>query len=220
MRTSILTIICMVNCLMYAAGHSDAAPNDLRYFEFAFHEFDSSETFIAATNDSTILATIESQLALPVDQRLLHINGPIDSTDGGHNSPWSWHFVPGAWVLAEVSIELCDGIPSMVENDLRYWLYQVGDFCPWMSYVAGEVIFPCCIGTRGNLDDSPDQEVNLADLTIMIDHLFISFAPPACWEEGNVDQSSPEGSGSITLSDLTVLVDHLFVTLSPLPDCP
>ena len=40
---------------------------------------------------------------------------------------------------AEVTIELCDGRPSMVEADLGYWLRRVGSFCPWGSYVHAEI---------------------------------------------------------------------------------
>lgn len=78
----------------------------------------------------------------------------------------------------------------------------------------------CCVNDRGNVDASADEEVTLADLTVLIDHLFVTLTDPVCWEEANVDESAPEGAGSVTLGDLTVLVDHLFVSLAPLPPCP
>ncbi|MBD3257595.1 hypothetical protein GF377_04115 [candidate division GN15 bacterium] len=80
----------------------------------------------------------------------------------------------------------------------------------------------CCDDTnaRGNTDDSPDDAVTLGDLTVLIDNLFISLSPLACWEEGNLDGSLPEGEGSVTLGDLTVMIDHLFISLTPLPACP
>ena len=79
----------------------------------------------------------------------------------------------------------------------------------------------CCAGeSRGNVDGSPDGEVSLGDLTRMIDYLFVSFEPLDCWEEGNVDESQPEGEGSVTLGDLTRLIDHLFVSFDSLPPCP
>ncbi|MBD3258166.1 hypothetical protein GF377_07010 [candidate division GN15 bacterium] len=78
----------------------------------------------------------------------------------------------------------------------------------------------CCAGDRGNVDASPDEQPTLGDLTVMVDHLFIGLEPLECWEEGNVDESIPEGPGSVTLSDLTVLIDHLFISLAPLPPCP
>ena len=52
--------------------------------------------------------------------------GPGDS-----NGPWSWHFDPEEFRMAAATIELCDGRPSYVENDLDYWVDTVGGFCPW-----------------------------------------------------------------------------------------
>lgn len=92
--------------------------------------------FVAMTTDSAVVADLEEQLALPADQRTKFIIGPIAPGDGGHNLDWSWHFVPGEWVLTEVAVELCDGSPGLVEADLNYWLHTVGQFCPWDAYVA------------------------------------------------------------------------------------
>jgi hypothetical protein len=33
--------------------------------------------------------------------------------------------------LAEVTIELCDGRPSDVDDDLDYWIGTVKRYCPW-----------------------------------------------------------------------------------------
>ncbi|MBD3258322.1 S8 family serine peptidase, partial [candidate division GN15 bacterium] len=79
----------------------------------------------------------------------------------------------------------------------------------------------CCEGLRGNVDGQGDPSVpTLGDLTVLIDHLFISLTPLDCWEEANLDGSQPEGDGSVTLGDLTILVDNLFISLeSPIP-CP
>jgi hypothetical protein len=46
--------------------------------------------------------------------------------------------VPDEWDLAEISIELCDGAPDMVDADLDYWIGTVGRYCPWSSYVVSE----------------------------------------------------------------------------------
>lgn len=50
---------------------------------------------------------------------------------GDHNQPWSWHLDPDEVEMAEITVEVCDGRPSMVEEDRTYWLEQVGRFCPW-----------------------------------------------------------------------------------------
>jgi hypothetical protein len=98
----------------------------------------------------------------------------------------------------------CPGIYNPSQQDTDH--DGIGDACDG-----------CCVGVRGNIDGSLDNLVTMGDLTVMIDHLFISLTPLACPEEGNVDLST---DGLITMSDLTVLIDHLFISLTPLPACP
>ncbi len=72
----------------------------------------------------------------------------------------------------------------------------------------------CCIGIRGNVDHDLAESVDIADLTTLVDHLFITFAPIDCPNEGNVD-----AIGGIDIADLTMLVDHLFIGFTPLGGC-
>ncbi len=72
-----------------------------------------------------------------------------------------------------------------------------------------------CTGTTGNVDCDPLDEVTMGDLTVLIDHLFITLTPVCNEGEANIDLA-PE----ITMGDLTVLIDHLFISLDPLPACP
>jgi hypothetical protein len=65
----------------------------------------------------------------------MHVTGKLARGDGGFNQPWGWHLEPATVRMAEVSIELCDGRPSMVQEGLEYWLGTVGTFCPWGSRV-------------------------------------------------------------------------------------
>ncbi len=93
------------------------------------------------------------------------------------------------------------GYPEQEDNDRD----GIGNVC-------------CCTGpTLGNVDASPDNLVTMGDLTVLIDHLFISLDPLNCPEEGNVDLSV---DGLVTMGDLTILIDHLFISLTPLPPCP
>ena len=51
--------------------------------------------------------------------------------DGGVNIGYSWHIDPDSVEFAELTIELCDGLPSYVENGSLS-----GDrFCPWSAEV-------------------------------------------------------------------------------------
>jgi hypothetical protein len=98
--------------------------------------------FVAVTSDSQVVSLIASQLAKPAGSRDLFVTGRIERGNAGHNLAWSWHFIPDQWSLASVSIELCDGSPSMVEQNIDYWVGSVGRFCPWDSYVKSEVRYP------------------------------------------------------------------------------
>lgn len=99
--------------------------------------------FVACASNPGLIQEVLDELTKPLSDRR-HINGPIAAGDGGHNfngpHRFAWHFVPDQWSLAEISIELCDGRPySDVEQNLQYWLYQVGRFCPWSSAPLREV---------------------------------------------------------------------------------
>jgi len=65
----------------------------------------------------------------------MHPQGDLDFGDGGFNKPWSWHMKPETVEMVEVSVELCDGTPSMLEANLTYWVNTVKFFCPWDSKV-------------------------------------------------------------------------------------
>ena len=51
------------------------------------------------------------------------------------NAGWSWHLTEVAF--AEITIELCDGSPSMVEQAVRAGAeFGGGRFCPWSARVV------------------------------------------------------------------------------------
>ncbi len=217
----VLLVLWLVIACTAAADNQSGEHQGWRFFEFGIRGADMSENFVAATNDGAVIETIEGQLQLPENQRFLHINGAIDSTDGGHNLSWHWHFSPGQWVMAEMSIELCDGLPSMVEAALSYWLHTLGHFCPWASYVVEEITDGCCVGNRGNVNGDQWDAVNVSDITFLIEYLFgVPLGPiPPCPVEANANGDAEE---QITVSDITYLVDYLFgIPLGPAPPaCP
>lgn len=117
--------------------------NDTRFFEFA-HE-SSDATFVAWTSDTSVINDVLEQLQLPEDQRNKHINGVIERLPEGCesvNEPWSWYFPAGQWALAEFSIEVCDGNPQFVEDNIGEFVDNVGRYCPWGSYVKREISAP------------------------------------------------------------------------------
>ncbi len=71
--------------------------------------------------------------------------GSLKEGHGGFNRDvvtnrwWSWHLDPSTVTFAEAAIELCDGRPSFIEENLNYWLNTVRSFCPWGSVLEREL---------------------------------------------------------------------------------
>ena len=60
------------------------------------------------------------------------VNGALREGQGraDHNAPWTWHLDPIDIAMADFTIEVCDGRPSLVDSLLDDYL-TVGRFCPW-----------------------------------------------------------------------------------------
>lgn len=133
------------------------AAQTMRYFEVGLRIEPNSEnydgrdsSFIVAASDALLLAEIEAELALPPSERVKHISGPLIAGNGtfNHNGNFwfNWHLAPNEWRLSDFSIELCDGRPyTDIEQDLNYWIGNVGTFCPWSSYIKREVSQPVSV---------------------------------------------------------------------------
>lgn len=86
----------------------------------------------------------------------------------------------------------------------------------------GEILISnsCCLGDLGNIQpegqcDPSNQTVDITDMNVLIDHLFISLTPLCCDVEADLDYN-----GLIDVTDLNILNDNLFLTLTPLGTCP
>lgn len=72
----------------------------------------------------------------------------------------------------------------------------------------------CCLPpTVGDVDQS--GEVDITDISVLIDNQFLTLSPLVCDEEGDMDFS-----GVVDITDLSVLIDNQFLTLAPLSACP
>jgi hypothetical protein len=70
-------------------------------------------------------------------------------------------------------------------------------------------------GTTGNCNCSADGAINLADITRLIDFVYISQSPLCCQENGDIN-----GDGtSANLADITRLIDHVYISQSPTAAC-
>lgn len=91
------------------------------------------EEFRIRVTDAAVIANLEERLDSGTKGVIL---GGLREGDGGYNEPWSWHLDPATIEVADVAIEVCDGRPSMVEDDLEYWIDTVGTYCPWGAEVV------------------------------------------------------------------------------------
>jgi hypothetical protein len=65
------------------------------------------------------------------DEVALIPNGLVVRDDPSVNAPWSWHIDPASLQFADVTTEVCDGLPSYVEDGTVTSPY----FCPWVTKV-------------------------------------------------------------------------------------
>lgn len=93
----------------------------------------SGETFVVGVTTPDQLQQMEARLASGEEGVL---SGELAAGSANYNDPWSWHLIPSTVHTPDLAIEVCDGRPSMVEDDLDYWLETVERFCPWGATVT------------------------------------------------------------------------------------
>jgi hypothetical protein len=59
-------------------------------------------------------------------------NGVVVRDDPGVNAPWSWHIDPSTLEFADMTIEVCDGLPSHVEDET----VTSDRYCPWSAEIV------------------------------------------------------------------------------------
>jgi hypothetical protein len=68
--------------------------------------------------------------------------------------------------------------------------------------------FGCCTGITGNIDGDPGELIDIADVTYLIDYLWITNTVPVCFEEANMDG---DPGGLVDIADLTRLIAYLWI---------
>jgi hypothetical protein len=104
--------------------------------------------------------------------------------------------------------------PDAADAGVRIWTIGVTD---GVDTSACTVAFSdgstCCGlysgGYTGNTNCSTDGLVTLADITALIDRVYITKEELCCPESGNVNGSE---DGLVTLGDITVLIDHVYIS--------
>lgn len=130
---------------------------------------------------------LEIELVTDIADTNLHIC--IDKSEGENMGPWTW---------TGFCVEGCNVAPA------------------WAGQQCFTINAECCVGRKGNIDLDPFGTVDIADLTFLIDHLFINFPELPCTDQANIDGDL---EGKVDIADLTMLIDHLFINFPQLPFC-
>jgi hypothetical protein len=72
----------------------------------------------------------------------------------------------------------------------------------------------CCVGEVGNVNCDPEEIIDLADITKLIDIVYITKGEPCCYEEADVT-----GDNKLDLADITRLIDRVYISKTPLRNC-
>lgn len=102
-------------------------------------------TFVIAVENEQFRVRIDDPAAVAEARALMasglskNISGDILRGNGGVNSGYSWHLKPATVAFADVTVELCDGMPSYVEENVDYYVDTVKRYCPWGARVVSEV---------------------------------------------------------------------------------
>jgi hypothetical protein len=67
----------------------------------------------------------------------------------------------------------------------------------------------CCVGRAGNVDCDPTSQVDISDLSALIDNLYITMTALCCPKAANID-----GAEGIDISDLSALIDYLYISFT------
>jgi len=73
----------------------------------------------------------------------------------------------------------------------------------------------CCLGDRGNIDNSQAEQPDIADLVYLVDYMFSGGPEAACPEEADVN-----GDDAQDIADLVYLVDFMFSGGPGPVECP
>jgi hypothetical protein len=91
------------------------------------------ETFRVWIENAAFIAEAERLLDAG-ETRVPAFQTLVDGTDC--DPQWSWHADPNDVEFADFTIELCDAVPSYIEENKADWFDQVGQWCPWSARVT------------------------------------------------------------------------------------
>lgn len=105
------------------------------FFTFLIGQGLPTKFRVLMTNPYSIRDTIDSYYGR--NAKTIPLGTIVDDRPGKspYDPQWSWHMDPSSIVMAELAMEVCDGHPIYVEDNLDYWLQSVGIYCPWNATI-------------------------------------------------------------------------------------
>lgn len=123
---------------------------------------------------------------------------------------------PGAGPLLKVYYHVV-GSPSVGQTvDVSFSGYGTQyqpEFCGDMAEYApvcadGQIgYFGCCVGITGNINNDPEQIIDISDLVYLVNYMFNDGPEPPCMPEASVDGDIFQ---TIDIGDLVYLVTYMF----------
>ncbi len=184
--------------------------------------------YIRVSNNGTTWTTIWENTGEVADDAWVDLEYDISAVADGQSTVYlrfTMGATDGAWQYCGWNIDdlvvssyECDATPDSDDDGFL----DTEDNCPLVHNPdqadtdedgVGDAC--CCADVVGNADCDLSGQATMSDLTVLIDHLFITLDPICCPGEAELD-----GEAGVTMSDLTVFIDHLFVSLTPLTNCP
>jgi hypothetical protein len=126
MRRAILPIAVL---LAGATACSDDGPGSADEMPVATFEVAGQETYKIALATPALIEHAR-QLMEGSEEGRIPV-GRIARDDPSVNAPWSWHIDPATLEFADVTTEVCDGLPSYVEDGTL----TSDTYCPWSADV-------------------------------------------------------------------------------------
>ena len=144
----------------------------------------------------------------------------LEASDGSLLAPGD-----GPVMLLRFTRDNPNATGTMPVDIWNYSKFELGFECELGGYIPvgynGEIKTSCCVGTTGDANGDGASEPTIGDISILIDHLFVTGAALSCYPEADVNQSGGSNPTDIdiTIGDISMLIDHLFVTGVALPSC-
>jgi hypothetical protein len=127
MRIYNLVLFVFILLILPACGNSNNDESEGAVVTFLVA---GSEQYKIEISDPANLATARDLLAGNEGPKIP--NGIVVRDDPGVNEGYSWHIDPDSLEFADMTTEVCDGLPSDVENGIITSEY----YCPWSAEVV------------------------------------------------------------------------------------